>query len=92
MASKMSWCFCPTCNDVLVLRTAGGFTRAFPLGNKGRTLIAALVAEAEENPQVRESITTIINECRDKGMDAEPDSIMEQAAAKRVGRPRKEGR
>lgn len=92
MAAKTSWCFCPTCNNVLVLRVAGGHTRAIPLGTKGKTLISALVAEAEENPALRESITTIIENCRAYGMDAEPDTIMEQAAAKKPGRPRKEGR
>lgn len=92
MAAKTSWCFCPTCNNVLVLRVAGGYSRAFPLGTKGKALISALVAEAEENPALRDSITTIIQNARDHGMDDEPDAIMEQAVTKRPGRPRKEGR
>lgn len=89
MATKASWCFCPNCNNVLVLRVAGGHTRAYTLGNKGKTLISALIAEADENPALRESITTIIENCRTYGMDSDPDAEMEQETRRGPGRPRK---
>lgn len=89
MATKASWCWCPSCHNILVLRIAGGHTRAFPLGLRGKAIISSLIAEAEENPETRAALTRIIDEARSRGLDREPDEIAEEAVKRSVGRPKK---
>lgn len=65
--SKVAWCFCPTCHEFLLINNTVGVNRAFPLGNKARTLISSLVSEQAQNPAFASQIDRLLGELRERG-------------------------